>query len=264
MNDRWIYKMKQIKRLKLSRWQTLDHYFIVISFLFIPGIILVSLFEIYVTKTYDGMRSASELISHAWPWIIPAIAFYIIQKRKLRFKEVKIEYTSQEFQEAVERTANVYEWQIERNNKNLFRAYRPWNWTGSWGEMITIIKKKDRLLLNSICDPTKLSSVTSFGWNKRNIDLFLKNLIQVKKGMPVQEILEKPEKEWSFKRIVIRIFAYPFSLFLIGLGFFMIIKPVNLKTPLAGIGLMAVAGIFIYSDLKMIMKNRSTNAQQHP
>jgi len=61
-----------------------------------------------------------------------------IQKRRLRFREVKVEYTDQEFQEAIERTASEYEWQIELNDKNIFRAYRPWNWTGSWGDFILI------------------------------------------------------------------------------------------------------------------------------
>lgn len=82
----------------------------------------------------------NELISIDWLWIIPAIVFYFIQKSRLRFREVNVDYTDQEFQEAVERTAKEYEWKIKLNNKNVFRAYRPWNWTGSWGEMITIIK----------------------------------------------------------------------------------------------------------------------------
>lgn len=262
MKKEWIDIMKQTKRLKLSRWQTLDHFFIVLFILFIPGLTLFSLFEIYVTETYDGVRTANELISTTWPWIIPAVAFYFIQKRRLRFREVKVEYSDQEFQEAIERTAKEFEWQIELNNKKIFRAYRPWNWTGSWGEMITIIRNNDQLLLNSICDPNKMSSVASFGWNKRNINTFLKNLVDVKKGIPVQEKIEKPEKEWTLKKVVIRIFAYPFCLFLIGLGIYMIFNPVNWKSQGAGIGAIIIASIYLYTDLKMIIKNKSTNAQQ--
>ncbi|AFU69674.1 secreted transmembrane protein [Psychroflexus torquis ATCC 700755] len=248
--------MKQTKRLKLSRWQTIDHYFIVIFILLIPGLTLFSLFEIYVTDSYDGVRSADELISTTWPWLIPAIVFYFIQKRRLRFREVKVEHTDQEFYEAIERTAKEYEWQIEPNNKNIFRAYRPWNWPGSWGEMITIIKDKDRLLLNSICDPNKLSSVASFGWNKRNIDTFLKNLVDLKKDIPLQEKTEKAEKEWTLKKFLIRFFAYPFCLFLIGFGIYMIFNPVNWKSAGAGIGAMAIASTYLYSDLKTIIKKK--------
>jgi hypothetical protein len=262
MKTEWIDIMKQTKRLKLSRWQTLGHLFIVIFILFIPGLTLFSLFEIYVTDTYDGVRTADELISTTWPWIILAIVFYFIQKRRLRFREVKVEYTDQEFKDAIQRTAKAYEWQIELNNKKVFRAYRPWNWTGSWGEMITIIKDKDRLFLNSICDPNKMSSVASFGWNKRNIDTFLKNLVAVKKDIPIQKKIEKPEKEWTYEKIIIRLFAYPFCLFLIGFGVYMILNPVNWKSQGAGIGAMVIAGIYLYSDLKMILKNKNTNAQQ--
>src|SRR5690606_8683166 len=115
---------------------------------------------------------------------------------------------------------------------------------------------RDRLLLNSICDPNQWSSITSYGWNKRNINSFLKNLADVKAGVPVQERIKLPEKEWSLKRIVIRIFAYPFSLFLIILGGYLIVSPVNPVTPLAGLGTMTVAGIYLYSDVRMIITNK--------
>lgn len=248
--------MKQTKRLKLSRWQTLEHYFVVILFLFISCFPLFSLFEIYITKTYDGVRSANELITAALPMVVLAIVLYFIQKRRLRFREIRIEYTDQEFKEALQRTASEYKWNIKRHNTNVCRAYRSSDWTGSWGEMITIIKDKDRVLLNSICDPNQWSSITSYGWNKRNINIFLKNLVDVKADVPVQERFEKPEKEWSLKRIVIRIFAYPFCFFLIILGGYMIVSPVNPVTPLAGLGAMTVAGIYLYSDVKMIMTNK--------
>lgn len=262
MKKEWVHIMKQNKQLKLSRWQTLVHFFIVLFLLFIPVLTLFSLFEIYVTETYDGVRTADELISTTWPWIIPAVAFYFIQKRRLRFREVEVEYSDQEFQEAIKRTAKEYDWQIELNDNKIFRAYRPWNWTGSWGEMITIIKDKDRLLLNSICDPNKQSSVASYGWNKRNIDTFLKNLIDVKKDIHVLERIERTEKEWTFKKVVIRLLAYPFCLFLVGLGVYMIFNPVNWKSQGAGIGMMTIPGIYLYSDLKMIIRTRNTNAQQ--
>ena len=83
----------------------------------------------------------------------------------------------------------------------------------------------------------------------------MKNIIAVKKDIPVQERLERPEKEWTFKKVIIRLLAYPFCLFLIGLGIYMIFNPVNSKSQGAGIGAITIAGIYLYSDLKMIMKN---------
>ncbi|MFZ7132259.1 MAG: hypothetical protein ACOWWR_07870, partial [Eubacteriales bacterium] len=62
MNRDWIENMKETQRLKLSFWQTVSHYFIVVFFILIPIFTLISVFEIYVTKTYDGVRSAGELL----------------------------------------------------------------------------------------------------------------------------------------------------------------------------------------------------------
>ncbi|TKG87345.1 hypothetical protein EYV94_28390, partial [Puteibacter caeruleilacunae] len=76
------------------------------------------------------MRSAEELLSFSWPWIIPAIVFFFVQKYRLRFKKVTIDYTDEQFKEAAERTAKELEWIIAKNNKTYFRAIRPWNWTG--------------------------------------------------------------------------------------------------------------------------------------
>ncbi|MEM6263909.1 MAG: hypothetical protein AAGI38_15450, partial [Bacteroidota bacterium] len=121
--------MKRTKRLKLSQWQTFVHYFVVPFLLLIPGFGLFSFIEIYVTDTYEGTRNANELLSFTLPWVIPAVVFYFIQRRRLRFREVKGDYSEQDFQAAIERTAKEYKWQIELNNKEVFRAYRPWNWT---------------------------------------------------------------------------------------------------------------------------------------
>ena len=165
-------------------------------------------------------------------------------------------YTDQEFQEAIQRTASEYEWKIERNNKAVFRAYRPSNWTGSWGEMITIIRGKDALLLNSICDPNKTSSVASFGWNKRNIETFLKHLSNVKNGVPFQTKVELPDNEWTFKKIIIRLFAYPFSLFLIGLGIYLFINAVDWQLYIFGGLVMGIAVVYLYADLKVITAHK--------
>ncbi|TKG87353.1 hypothetical protein EYV94_28360 [Puteibacter caeruleilacunae] len=60
MKRGWIKYMKETQRLKLSFWQTVSHYFIVVCILLIPFFTLISVFEIYVTKTYDGVRRAEE------------------------------------------------------------------------------------------------------------------------------------------------------------------------------------------------------------
>ena len=256
MKKEWIEIMQQTKRLKLSRVQFVTHYFIVVFMLIIPAFAIPDLYEIYVTGTYDGVRTTSEIISFPLPWFVLAIAFYFIQKRRLKFREVNIDYSAQEFNEAIKRTAEEFEWIILVNSSRIFQAQRPWNWEGSWGEIITIIKEKDRLLLNSICDPDQMSSVVSMGWNKKNINTFLKNLADVKNGISAQVENKKPEREWTLKKTLFRLIAYPFCFFLIGFGVIQVFSSIDLKSLLYGIGAIAIASVYLYADLKLIFEKK--------
>ena len=252
--------MKQTKRLKLSRWHSLTHFFIVPFILIPPSFDIYRLIENHINQpNYEG-TTVGQVTSFTWVCITLAIGFYFIQKRRLRFREVKIEFTDSDFREAVKRSAKEYEWRIELNSKEVFRAYRPWSWTGSWGEMITIIKDKDRLLLNSICDPNLQSSVASFGWNKRNIDKFLSNLEDVRQGIPAEDKVEKPEREWTLFKVLVRLFAYPFCLFLIGFGIYQVFYAVDVQSLFFGSLAVAIASVYLFSDLKLMLRNGNTNS----
>lgn len=263
MKNEWTTIMKKNKRLKLTTIQTLTHYGIVILLLFIVSLTGWSLIEIYLTDTYEGVRTADELIKSSLPFFAIAIIFAIIQYGRLNFKEIQVSYTDEQFQEAIDRTVKDLEWRIERNNKTFFRAVRPWNWTGSWGEMVTIIKDKDRLLINSICDPDHMSSVASYGWNRKNIRTFIKNLSDVLNNKPAKIKEEKEINEWSFKRIAIRLFAYPSCILLIVIGIYAIFDNLTFRTTLAGLGAIIFASMYLYSDIKILTtkndKERSPN-----
>lgn len=248
--------MKPNKRLKLTFGQRLTHYGVVLFSLFIVCLYGKSIVEIYLTKTYTGVESAKEIIADSVPFLVLSIIFFIIQYRRLRFKEVDVSYTANQFQEAIKRTVNDLEWTVEKNNKNFFRAYRPWG-GGSYGEMITIIREKDRFYINSICDPNNMSSIASFGWNKKNIKCFLTNLNEaiqnIAKTQPSVEVTNG--NEWTFKKTFVRLLAYPFCLFLIFFGMYMILKPLTIRTIFAGIGAIVAAIFYLYSDIKTIMNN---------
>jgi len=62
---------------------------------------------------------------------------------------------------------------------------------------------------------------------------------------------DTPEKEWSVKNIVIRLFTYPFCLFLIGLNIFLLIPNNDIMLALCSLGFV---GFYIISDLKMIFR----------
>ena len=66
---------------------------------------------------------------------------------------------------------------------------------------------------------------------------------------------EKPEHEWSAKNIFIRLFAYPFCLFLIEINIFLIIP--NGQYLLA-IGSLSMVSFYLIADLKMILREKTT------
>lgn len=79
----------------------------------------------------------------------------------------------------------------------------------------------------------------------------------------IYEILEieiekkAPENEWSLKNILIRLFTYPFAIFVITICVWSLfangIKSIFLT--LFGIG---ICGMYLYSDIKMIMNNKKS------
>jgi len=61
-------------------------------------------------------------------------------------------------------------------------------------------------------------------------------------------------KEWTLKKILIRLVAYPFCLFMIVGGIFLLLRPINWKSGFAGIGLIYFGVSYLYVDLKIIFK----------
>lgn len=245
--------MKRKQRLKLTTFQYLTHYGVVIFLLFIVCLSAWDLIRIYRTQSSIDRYAIEEFISLSWPFLLLAVVFTIIQYRRLKFHEINVSYTEEQFQEAIRRTVEELDWHINNNRKTFFRATRPWSWSFSWGEMVTIIKYKDRLLINSICDPDQMSSVISYGWNRKNINTFLKNLDDVKAGRPVTVKVVKVSKEWSVKGIAMRLIAYPLCVFFITLGILMFFKPGASKAFIAGIVAISIPVIYLYSDIKILL-----------
>lgn len=182
INKTDIELMKQTGSIKLFKWELFWHYSVVL-FLFLGPIFLVWDFIQYYQGTYDGVRSPHERVWITIPFGIMAIIFYFIQRNRLKFKTYAIKATADQFKEAFEKTATELEWSVEQQDRGFIRAHRSWNWTTSWGELITIVREKDQVLINSICDPNAIFiSVVSGGWNKRNVKTFIKNLEEIKES----------------------------------------------------------------------------------
>ena len=69
---------------------------------------------------------------------------------------------------------------------------------------------------------------------------------------PAEIKIENQINEWSIKRIIFRLFVYPFCIFLIVFGVYLVLQPLTAKSIAAGLGAIMVAGIYLYSDIKIL------------
>ncbi len=92
------------------------------------------------------------------------------------------------------------------------------------------------------------------------LSLFFRMIYRFEKKNQLDEIFElldieieekKRENEWSLKNILIRLFTYPFCLFLIWLNITLVIPDGNYKM---AVGLFVFVGFYLVMDLKMIFK----------
>ena len=155
------------QELKLSNWDKFSHYGIV-GFCFIFPLTLTFLH----LKDYFENTAKPVKTGEIWFFTIPTlmgILFYYLQKNGLKFKEVRTDLKKSELNKIIEKVANELEWNLSfSNSKAIVAKTYPGFLSGSWGEQITILFDNGKVLVNSICDPAKRSSITSMGRNKQN------------------------------------------------------------------------------------------------
>ena len=170
-----IERMKETGCLHLSKLDLFQHYFIVI-FLLAP-FFYASIYEYYQNIRYNNdFLKLMESLSIIILWITPAIAFYLLQKRRLKLKILPVTIDAATFKKIAEQAGGERNWIFTCKTNDYIEATRE-EWS-LWGERITIVRDKNRILINSICDPDQRVSVGSFGSNKLNIQSFEKVLIK--------------------------------------------------------------------------------------
>ena len=175
MKSEDIKIMLETERLKLNKSQLFSHFFIVLVVLIMPILSSYYIFKIEVLGSSE-FRTTQELLYMSIPWLILAILFLIIQYYRLSFTKIDKKVTEADFIRIIQITGKERNWKILSLKNDYSVAKRGFDWSGSWGERITIIRKDNEILINSICDPDKRSSVSSWGQNRKNIKAFEKNL----------------------------------------------------------------------------------------
>ncbi len=175
MTQAQIQQMKNTGILILTKGQTFWHYSIISFLLIVPIMTTIDVFKYYVTHTYISKQPIDFMFGYIW--ILPSLIFYFIQKNRLKFKTIDLSVDNNTFHEAVEQTAKELEWNIKQMTHVVVIAKSGFSWR-SWGEQITILHDKDKILFNSICDPDNRPSVASFGMNNVNRKTFEKFIRQ--------------------------------------------------------------------------------------
>ena len=157
----------ETKELKLGNWDKLSHYGIVLFLFFIPAMFIF----FHLKGYFEGTPKPFKQIE-IWCMIIPTligILFYRIQLNRLKFKPIQTNLTRDEIEKIIEKVAKELEWHPHIvDEKFIVAKTHPGFLSGSWGEQITVLFDRNQVLVNSICDPDKKSSIVSMGRNIQN------------------------------------------------------------------------------------------------
>lgn len=229
---------------QLTRFQYFKHYSIVWFLLILP-ILEIFLIIRNGIKGYLLFHDTMDIIVMPGLFLLAAITFYLIKKNQLTFKEYNIDCSKEEFETALKLTAENNEWEINKIDDNHIVATQ--RIVFSTFLMITILRKRNKLYLNCINDPETWSSGLTFGWRKKNIDLFLANLEKTQNDLPITGV---EHKKWGIFDYILRIVAYPTCLFMMVMSVYMIRSNENVLFGIL-LGLLGL-GILI-SDLRVII-----------
>jgi hypothetical protein len=156
-------------------WAKATHYSIVFFFLFFPAVFLCFQLIQYL-KGDPAYSGGDELWIFTAPLVLGGLAFWL-QKRRLRYKIIQTTLTRAQVEAIIERVADELEWKGHFVTNKIYKAKTsPRFFSGSWGEEITILLPDNRIFINSICDPDKHASLTSFGRNWENKDMVINSI----------------------------------------------------------------------------------------
>lgn len=167
MTDEQILNSINTDRLTLNSWGKLKHYLIVV-FLFITPILFIYDFLKDLVNSSPKQMNLETLLFITVPSAL-GLFFYNLQSNRLKFKIVETNLKRSELDNIIDQVATELKWTIIKNDEQIVEAKTyPSFLSGSWGEQITILFDNKRVLVNSICNLERRSSVVSMGRNRKN------------------------------------------------------------------------------------------------
>ncbi|MCB9222719.1 MAG: hypothetical protein H6582_00975 [Crocinitomicaceae bacterium] len=185
------------------------------------------------------------------------IIFLILKYRNLAFKEIKGSFTQEQVFEAIKRSDMDYNWNLQSRNKFLHRILTREHFITP-GKLLTIIHLEDKILFNGIRNPSfSAPRGETFRPSIKEFKVFQKHLNDVVSGMEYVKKKEFNDTQWNWKMILIRLFLYPFCIFLLSFSFFYLIPN---KEFVISIPLVAISLVYLFVDLYMIFTSMKNNS----
>lgn len=201
-------------RMALTPLKSLSHY----SFALLP--LLFPIMDVY-DLLFDPDMGESLFGRGVLFFTILSVVIAVIKWRELKFRYFKGQLTDKQFENAVYATANKLNWNITEIDKDHVVAEAHDLWKSRDPQLITIVRTKNSVAINSMMDSFLISIPDLFGVNRTNEFTFLTNLKRTKKeedlnDVVIKELKDEEERiendpEWSFKNVLKRIIAYIFS-----------------------------------------------------
>ena len=196
------------------------------------------------------------------------LLLFISKYTSTKFTKINIKSTVSQFSDAVKATSKILEWNIEEASNDKIVAYKKVN-NQNDGLMITILKKEDYVLINSMIKPYLFSHPFSFGKNKHHIKFFTYELKNAVKNIDVRKqadlYLDKLEEEfWEESELsaintLQRISAYVLIILFTILSIYLI-SQFEIKSTIISLTILYFCFSYIYYDLKIInLKNKKNS-----
>ncbi|QXV65327.1 hypothetical protein INP83_20010 [Mucilaginibacter sp. 21P] len=158
------------ERLPLTPWEKFDHFGIVIYCL-MPTVML-PVFYLWRCINDEHLEFNTKHVEVLSISVIVSIFFFWLQNYRLRLQVIPAALCKKDLKEVTLQVLKELKWHgrfngtvcVVRTDRSFF--------SGSWGEQVTLIVDADRVLINSICDLKKRSSITSWGNNGKNVKDF--------------------------------------------------------------------------------------------